>query len=130
MEKAIFFQPVTFTNLVAAASSDQTFQVDASASFIITDLMYLADVAGAAQTDSSRVIPLVTVAITDGSSGRKWMPTPVPVSAMFGTGEDPYELSEPRELPAKSSLIIEATNISSATAYNLRLVFAGYKVYN
>lgn len=115
--------------LAAAGNANDTVQIEADSDFILQKLAYQADIAAAAQTDSTRVLPLVTVLLTDTGSGRQLMNNPIPVPSFFGTGELPFILPNPRLFARNTVINIAFTNFSAATAYNLRLAFIGYKVY-
>ncbi len=67
--------------------------------------------------------------ITDSGSGRNLFETPLPISAVFGTGELPFILPTPKLFAARSTINITVANFSAATEYNLRFSFIGYKVF-
>lgn len=115
--------------LAAGASANDTINIEADSDFVLQKLAYFADIAAAAQTASSRVIPLVTVQITDTGSGRQLMQNPIPVPSIFGTGELPHILPNPRLFMANSTIQVAYTNFDAASTYNLRLAFIGYKSY-
>ena len=115
--------------LAPGASETISIPVQADADFILRKMTHFADIALADQTADSRVLPLVTVQITDTGSGRQLMDSPVPISAIFGSGEMPHILSNPRLWRANSNIGITLTNYSSATTYNVGLFFVGEKLY-
>lgn len=91
---------------------------------------YFADLAGAAQTDSTRVIPLATIQITDAGSGRNLFSNPVPIPSVFGTGQLPLILPIPRRFKPFSQINFTFTNFSAATTYsNIRLSLIGTKIF-
>lgn len=119
-----------FTALGVAGQQNQNINIEADSNFYLTALTYFADLAGAAQTDSTRVIPLVTVQATDSGSGRNLFNGAVPVSAVFGQGDRPARLVHPRLFQRTTSIAIQVVNFSAATTYtNLYLCFIGFKVY-
>ncbi len=78
---------------------------------------------GVAQT-----APNVLVKLTADVAARQLMSGQVHLINVFGTGERPYLYYEPLELPAKSSMSVEADS-ETATDLNLRLSFIGVKVF-
>lgn len=118
-----------FSGLAAGASQTGNVNIQADSDFVVQKLAYAADIAGAAQTDSGRVIPLVTVLITDTGSGRQLMESSVPIPSLFGTGELPFILPQPKLFLARSTINVTVANYSNATTYNLRVSFIGYKVF-
>jgi hypothetical protein len=124
-----FVYDVTFASLANGTSATQNVTIQADANFHIQKLTYMADIAAAIQTDSSRVLPLVKVLITDTASGRQLMDTAVPIPALFGTGPLPFILPRPRVIASRSTLTVTATNYSAGTTYNFQLSFIGEKVY-
>lgn len=125
----LFVYEVDFSALAAAASSTQTFTVQADSDFLWTKATMFADIAAAAQTDSTRVIPLCTVLIQDTGSGRNLMNSAVPVSSLFGTGELPLILPRQRLFISRAQVSITMTNFSAATTYNVRLSLIGEKAF-
>lgn len=125
----LFIYEVDFSALAAAASSTQTFSIQADSDFLWTKATMFADVAAAAQTDSTRVIPLCTVLIQDTGSGRNLMNAAMPVSSLFGTGELPLILPRQRLFVSRAQVSVTLTNFSAATAYNVRLSFIGEKAF-
>lgn len=120
---------VEILNLAAGGNGSGSFTVENDAAFELNKLTFLADLDGAAQTDSGRVIPLVNVLITATSSGRQLMNQAAPVAALFGDGRIPFILPRAKIFSPNSKVSISATNFSSATSYDLRLVFIGQKLY-
>ena len=127
MARDFFVYEVDFSALAAGTSSTASFSVQADSDFLWTSGTFFADIAAGAQTDDSRVIPLVSLLITDTGSGRQLMNTAVPVASLFGTGQLPFVLPRQRLFRANSNVTITANNFSAATAYNLRLSFIGEK---
>lgn len=126
---SFFVHQATFTALAAAADGSVEIKVEADSDFYWYKAAYFADIAAAAQTDSTRVIPLVTVLITDNGSDRQLMRSAVPVPSIFGTGEIPFILPAPHRFMASSTFSVAVTNFDAAATYNLRLQFIGYKKF-
>src|SRR5574340_547581 len=120
-----------FTALAAAgaAPQQQNIAIDSTAPFIILSQTYFADIALAAQTSGTFVYPLVTVLLVDTGNNENMMDIAAPVTSMFGNGQFPFVLPEPKIMAANSTLQITANNFSAATVYNLRLSFHGYRLY-
>lgn len=118
-----------FASLANGASATGNINIQADSDFVVQKLTYFADIAAAVQTDATRVIPLVNVLITDTGSGRNMMESALPISNIFGTGEIPFILPTPKLFLARSTITIQLSNFSAATTYNLRLSFAGYKIF-
>lgn len=118
-------------SLAAAAISTVTKQFDQQTYFKWVKTCVYADIAGAVQTESSRVLPLCTLKITDLASGFSFMDNPVPIFSMAGSGELPFILPTPQFILPNAVLQFVATNISAATTYaNLQIQLHGFKIYN
>src|SRR5438445_13756930 len=77
-------------------TNNVNFLVQQDSAFKWLKSTYFADLAGAAVTSSARIVPLATVQIQDGGSGRNLFSNPVPVPNVFGTGDLPFILPIPR----------------------------------
>jgi hypothetical protein len=118
-------------SLAAAAVSTVTQQFDQTTVFKWTKTTIYADLAGAAQTESGRVLPLVTMRITDVGTGFSFSNSAVPVFTMAGAGELPFILPTPQFIVANAVLQFAATNISAGTTYTaLQMQMHGFKIYN
>lgn len=127
--KDFFIYEADTSSLAAGANSTTNVAVQADSDFVLQKIGYAADVAGAAQTDSSRVIPLVTVVITDTGSGRQLMSAAVPISTFIGDGRLPFILPQPKLFSARTIISIAFANFSAATTYNIRLSLIGMKIF-
>jgi len=124
-----FVYDTVHSAIVAGTSNTQTIQINADSDFQIEKLTFFADIAAAGQTASSRVIPLVTVLLVDTGSGRQFSDQAVPVNSLFGTGEIPFVLKQPKILLARTSLSVTVANFDAANTYNIRLSFIGSKLF-
>ncbi|MDE2020742.1 MAG: hypothetical protein KGJ13_10435 [Patescibacteria group bacterium] len=115
--------------LAAGGTFNGNIQVQADSDFKLVKLAGMTDIAGAAQTDSTRVLPLVSLNIVDSGSGRTLMSNPVPWGSIVGSGPLPFILPVPRIFKARSNIAVTLTNYSAATAYNLRLSLIGTKIF-
>ena len=112
-----------------AGNATATIQIQADADFVLQKLSYQADLAGVAQVAETRVIPNVLVQLTDTGSNRQLFFTPVPISSIFGTGELPFILPNPRLFIKTSVIQIDFTSFEAAVTPTIRLAFIGYKFY-
>lgn len=123
--------PVVFSNLAAGATNIQgSFLVDASSPFMLVQQNYsCAPYPVTVMTQATRIIPNVNVAIQEASSNRNWQSAAVPVASIFGTGENPWFLPQPRLIPANTTVNLLVTSIESAQVMNLYLSFIGFRLY-
>jgi hypothetical protein len=124
-----FVYELDFGSVAAAGTASSSFTVQADSNFLWQYGNYFADLAGAAQTDSGRVIPLMSATILDTSSGRQLMSAAVPIASLFGTGQLPFLLPTPRFFRAQTQVTVNVTNFSAATAYVTKLQFIGTKFF-
>ncbi len=111
------------------ASSTVNLLIQADSNFEVEQMTYFADQAAAVTTESSRVIPNVSVLIVNTGSGMQLMNSAVAIGALFGTNENPMILKTPYTFQAQSVIAITITNFDAAvTNYNLSLNFIGQKV--
>lgn len=124
------YQSPNVSSLAAAAQSTVALQFDLDSTFVWLRTSFFVDIAGAVQTISSQVLPLVTVLITDTGSGQAYMNAAIPIPSIAGTAQLPYVEPSPQFIQPNTSLQFQFTNFSNATTYaNLRLQMHGYKVY-
>lgn len=116
-------------NIAAGATVTINVQIDAGAPFLIVNQSYDANTANAARTAANQVVPNAIVLITDTGSNRTLMDVATPIPAIFGSGQFPFILAEPKLMQANSQLQCAITNIDAAAGYNIRLCFNGYKLY-
>ena len=126
-ERAFYTYAFNFAALANGASSTITQNVQADADFDWLKGVYQADIAAAAQTDSSRIVPLVTVLITDTASGYQLSSAAIPIETCFGTGLTPFILPAPYRFLRAGTISITLANYSAATTYNIRLCLSGVK---
>lgn len=117
-------------SVAAAATGNDTIQVQADAAFELQKLAFFADIAGAVQTESTRVLPLMTIQITDQGSGRQLFSTPQAIPAMMGDGRFPFILPVTKIFSANSAITLNFVNFSVATTYSLRVSLIGSKIFN
>lgn len=124
-----------YSNRVTGLSSVSTtatglINLDSDSDFYCVGMSYTADIAAAALTESTNVLPLITVLITDTSSGKALMNTPVPIPSIMGDGKRPYRFVRPRVFPANGTIQLAYTAyVAAGTTYNITVTLHGYKVY-
>lgn len=145
-ENAVIRQPWTFevdfstgtgANLRAGqfaapapgASTQGNFLVDSSAPFMLVSCSQFSDIAGAAQTSGTLIVPGCTVFISDQSSNRNWMNVAVPVPSLFGDAKTPWYWPQPRLIPGNTNVQVALANYEAANTYNVRLSFHGWRFY-
>lgn len=128
------YQTPIIASLAQGASQQVTIQFDQNSSFNWLRTTYTVDISGAAETESSIVVPLVTVQITDQGSGMSFMNAPIPVYSIAGSnGSLPYVLPTPQLIQPNASYVYQFANYSGGggTTYtNLRMQFHGYRIFN
>lgn len=103
---------------------------DADSDFYCVAMSHFTDIAAAAETESTSILPLVNVQITDTGSGKALMNTPVPVPSIMGDGKRPYRFVRPRVFLANATINMAFTAyVAAGTTYNISVILHGYKVY-
>jgi len=123
-----FVYQVNFLLVAAGAVVQQTINFDAGSDFTWYYGNYAADMAAAAQTNATRTYPLADIMITPSDTSSQFMQAAVPVTSLFGNGENPFVLPAPRVIPARSSIIFQLTS-RDAINMNVRLSLIGIKKY-
>lgn len=125
-----FFIYRTFHEAIGPGETNtQNIRIQADSDFMLQKLSQFSDVAGAAQTVDTQVIPLCTVLITDSGSGRNLMEDDVPIPALYGNGLLPFILPTQKIFARQSIITVRITNFSAATTYDVRLNFIGQKLF-
>lgn len=121
-------QAVTLA-VVGGAPQTDTIQIQSDADFIWQKATYESDAAGAIVTQNTRNSPNVLIQITDTGSNRQLFFNPVPIVNVFGTGELPFILPNPRLFMKTSTIQIDFTSFEAVATPTIRLSFIGYKYY-
>jgi len=130
LAKDFFTYQINTVAIAAGVSAPGSVTLDSDADFLWQKGAYFMDVAAGAQTNATRVVPLITITVTDATSGRTLMNAPVPLASLFGTGQLPFILPTPRLFPAKATISITVANFSAATTYGIpRVSFIGTKLF-
>lgn len=124
-----FSYTISFAALAAGASSDGQIQIQSDSDFELQKWTYFADIAAAAQTESSRVLPLVTLQVTDQGVGRQMFSAAEAIPAVMGDGRIPFILPTTKVFNSKATVLFTVANFSAATTYNLRLMLFGAKLF-
>ena len=128
-QRDFFIYEAQTTAIGTGATTADTIQIQADADFIWQKASYEADIAGAAQTANTRVIPNVLIQITDTGSNRQLFFNPVPIPNVFGIGILPFILPNPRLFIKTSTIQIDFTSFEAVDTPTIRLSFIGYKFY-
>lgn len=123
------YQFPTFASIVAGGNQTQSIIIQADSDFLIEKLTYQADLAGVAQTDSTRPLPNATILITDTGSGRQLSNIAVPITAIFGTGQEPFILPRPKRISARSTIQAVIVSFEAAAVLTIRLSLIGRKIF-
>lgn len=113
----------------AGNTGEGSILIDKGSDFEIFSVGYFADIAGAAQTDSTRVIPLVRVNFNDSGAQKNWFLKPMPLSLVAGTGGLPMILLQRRIVLGNSTLTVSFSNDAAATNYRMQVCLIGRKLY-
>ncbi len=124
-----FVYTLQFSDLAAGAATQGAIQIQADSDFELSKFTMFADIAEAVETEATRVLPLVTIQITDTGTGRALFNAPLPIPAIMGDGRIPFILPVPKIFSANASVAIEVANFSAATEYNIRLALIGAKIF-
>lgn len=118
------------SSLASGASQSASISIEADSEFVAVKYSYFVDIAGATQTDATKVVPLISMELTDTGSGRSLQNIALPIDTIAGRGDLPFILPQPRRFKAKSTIQFRFTNYSAATTYaNIYFVMSGYKVF-
>jgi hypothetical protein len=124
-----FVYGLTLT-VVANSPATGAIQIQADSDFELQKLSFFADIALADQEQATRVLPLVTLQLTDTGTGRQIFNTPISIPAIMGDGQIPFILPTVKTFAPNSSVQVSLANYSAATDYNIHLALIGSKVYH
>lgn len=120
--------PAALSSVAPQALSN--IQIDADSEFLWIALSYQASILDAVVTEATNVIPLVSVQIQDGGSGKYLSNAPLPLGAIAGDGKRPYRLIGPRVFKPNSTVNFNWTSqVAAATTYEVTLILHGIKRY-
>ena len=105
-------------------------QIENDSDFYWIASTYQADIAAAALTEATNIIPLVDLEMQDTGSGRNFQNAPIPLTCIAGDGKRPFRLIRPRRFGANTTINMKWSNqVAAGTAYRIRFVLCGYKIY-
>jgi hypothetical protein len=125
----IFIYEVNFLAVAPGAAPLSTLFIEADSDFELIKLCQMSDVAGAAQTEGTRIIPNADLLIQVAGSGRQLSNIAVPVGSMFGFGDLPFILPSARIFPSQSTITFTLTSREAALTLNVRLALIGRKKF-
>jgi len=130
LTRSYYAYTLNVSSIAAAGVDTDSINIDSDSQFVWMKTAYFVDIAGAVQTDSSRVIPLINVQLTDSGSSRQFFDEPQPVNNFAGTGNIPFILPSPFVFRSNANINASFTNYSVATTYvNLKISLIGFRVY-
>lgn len=113
-------------NIAPTNANTQTITIQADSDFQLEKLTYFAE--SDHTTASGRTIPACQVLIVDTGSGRQISDMSFPIANLFGTGEIPFVLKQPKIFLSRSTLNVTVTNFGSSPI-TVRLSFIGSKLF-
>jgi hypothetical protein len=120
-----------FLALAPAGTQTQQINISANGDFVLLRILYAANIAHAAQTVNTLVVPEISVQITDGGSDENFAITAVNINSMAslaGNSNKDVDLPYPRVISGRSTLTLVATNNEAANTYNLEIDLVGVLV--
>ena len=124
-----FVYIANFLAVAPAATPTVVVNIDSSAEFYWIKSAYMADIAGAAQTDATRVVPNVDVQIQLGGADKLLLQGNTPIPSVFGTGQIPGVWAFPQKLVRSSVVTFTLASREAANTLNIRLALIGWKDY-
>lgn len=117
-------------SILAGNPAEASILIDKGSDFEVFSMEFFAAIAGAAQTDATRVIPLVRVNFNDSGAQKNWFLKPAPLSSIAGDARLPMILLHRRIVLGNSTLTVNYTNDAAGTDYDLlQVVLTGRKLY-
>lgn len=121
-----FVYSVLYATIVSGQSQSASINFEQDSDFSLDKTAYFVGVNNEAAT---RELAQATVTLQDTGSGRYLMNGPVALTAIFGTGQLPFILPEPKIFVARSTLLIAVANYGGTDLVNLYLTFIGTKLF-
>lgn len=113
-----------------APNATSILNIDADSDFWCIGFSYQADIAGAALTEATNLVPLINLQINDTGSGKSLMNVPAPLTDIAGDGKHLYRLLRPRVFLSNASVQFNWTSyVAAGTVYNVSFTMHGIKVY-
>lgn len=125
-----FVYTASFGSIAANGNGTVQINIESDSQFVVQKLAYfVTDAAGTTQTNDSRILPNLTIQITDTGSGRNLQNEALPVTSICGEGDLPHILSTPKTFKANSIITTVLTNFGSDNLDNVFINFIGKKVF-
>lgn len=125
--RSFYVYEVQTLALPTGGNATDSIQIESDADFWWIKSAYFADLAGAAQLESTTIVPNVDVQIVDTGSGRQLLNGNIPIPSIFGIGQLPFIMPLPQVFKANSVVRVDFTSREAAVTPNIRLAFIGYK---
>lgn len=123
------YSPPIITSLAAGASQQVTVNIEADSNFELQKLTYYVD-ANATMTQATRVIPQMSLQITDQGSSRNLFNQAVPLSMVAGEGDLPFIMPVTKWFKRNSLVTFSIANFGGTdTYYNIYIAMIGKKVW-
>jgi hypothetical protein len=124
------YQIGPIASLAPAATQPGNVTLDADSDFLWQKFNVFATVASAGATQSTQVVPALTVTIKDTASGRDLMNAAIPFPSLAGSGQLPFILPTAKIFQARGTISINVSNISAGTTYTgIYVTFIGTKLF-
>ena len=128
--------PLTFGTIApspaATSIQSQNINISAASDFYLTAIEHIAMVTGVttAPTSATRVLPLLSILLTDTGSGRQLMNAPILLPSLSGDGAWPHRLLMPRYFQRNSNIQVTIQSLDPTNTYSaLFLNFEGFVIY-
>lgn len=118
----------TGTNQLAAGGAGTvTFSVQSDSDFLLTEINFRTNADGTPETAIDR--PGITMQLNDTGSGRNLFQGAVPIDTVAGYGQRTYHLPWFFFINRASVISVELNNLVAGTAYDVRIIFGGVKLF-
>lgn len=125
--REFFVYGINFTALDTTPQQG-AIQIQADADFEISKLTFFASIAFAEEEQATRILPQVSVQLTDTGTGRQMFNIPVMIPAIMGDGQIPFILPVTKVFSANSSVTVAVANLGAST-YELQVNLIGSKIF-
>lgn len=112
-----------------APNGNALVNMDGDSYFWCVALTAVANIAGAAYTESTAPLPLVAIQIADTGTGKTLMNASVLIPGMFGDGKRPYRFVKPRVFNPNATVqfTFDASLMAAGTTYGIQVIMHGWK---
>lgn len=128
--KNSFIYALLIASLAPGASTTVSFNIDGDSDFFWGKFAAWSLVAADGTVASTVNDTGCTIIVTNTTSGRQYMNSPVPLNSMAGTAQLPFILPMQTYWPAKTTLQVQLANVTDNTTYApIYLSFIGIKAF-